>query len=679
MRSARTRANHSGASDRWEGRRGSPDHRTPAGRRVPLRPIVGWLAALSCCSALVALIGAALDAQAQPSAPPAATPGTESGLATFQARCAICHANSVSERKGVRGAERAQTTDVIRQMPPERIYQSVTTGSMEPYAKDLSDIAKVRLAEFMSSRPIGSTLAGGAAAMANQCKANQPLSEPGKSPAWNGWGNDLANTRFQPTAAARLTAAQVPQLKLKWAFGYPTGMSSSSQPTILAGRLFVGSDNGYIYSLDARTGCVYWSFESGSAIRNSPAVGPMTTPATTGLTPAPTGRGAAPIQPAPRYAVFFGDAHANVYALDAQTGKLLWKIRADSHYVAEITAGVKYYNGKLFVPVSSAETTGSGSPGYSCCTARGSVVALDANTGKQTWKVWVVPEEPRAYKTMANGVTLYRPAGGAVSSSPTIDPIRNAIYFGTGKAATAPAAPTTDGIMAVDIDSGTMLWSYQATANDVSMGGCSGTERSEACPTPIGPDFDIANSPLLVTLPGGKRALLGGTKGADVFALDPDNKGSLLYRVNAAGGPINVTGRAARGSIVWGGAADGQQVYYGAAGAGLVALKPTDGEIAWSFLGPSVVAGGRGAGLGAAPTAIPGVVFQGATDGRLFAVSSSDGKMLWQFNTAQDFTTINNVMARGGAIASSGAVIVDGMVYVGSGYAVNNGTTAGNV
>jgi polyvinyl alcohol dehydrogenase (cytochrome) len=196
----------------------------------------------------------------------------------------------------------------------------------------------------------------------------------------------------------------------------------------------------------------------------------------------------------------------------------------------------------------------------------------------------------------------------------------------------------------------------------------------------MGPDMDIGNSPMLITLSDGRRALLGGTKSADVFALDPDKGGVLLYRVNAAGGPINVSGRAARGSIVWGGATDGQQVYYGAAAAGLVALKPADGEIAWTFPGPPLVAGGRGtASLGAAPTAIPGVVFQGALDGRLFAVSSDNGKLLWQFNTAQEFKTANNVTAAGGAIASSGAVVVDGMVYVGSGYAINSGAQAGNV
>jgi polyvinyl alcohol dehydrogenase (cytochrome) len=620
-----------------------------------------WLAVVSFCwiAAMPAWNDDVTAAQAEPAA--AAAPGTESGFATFQTRCALCHANSVSERKGVRGAERAPTTDVIRQMSPERIHQALTSGSMRQQAKDLSEIAKIRLAEFMSSRPMGSAKAGDAAAMRNKCSANPPLADPAKGPSWNGWGNDLSNTRFQPAAAARLTAAQVPKLRLKWAFGYPAGVSSNGQPTIASGRVFVGSDNGYFYSLDAKTGCVHWSFENGSIVRNAPVVAPIAG------------------QAAVRYAVFFGDGHANVYALDAQTGKQLWKTRADSHFVARITGGVKFYNGRLFVPVSSSEEFSSGSPGYSCCTARGSVVALDASTGKQIWKAWVIPQEPRPYKTMANGVALYRPAGGAVWNSPTVDPVRNAVYFGTGDATTAPSPLTTDGVMAVDIDTGKLLWSYQATANDVYMGGCSGAERSEACPTPMGPDMDIGNSPILLTLPDGKRVLLGGTKSADVFALDPDNAGALRYRENAAGGPINVTGRAARGAIVWGGASDGQQVYYGAGGAGLVALKPATGEVAWTFRGPPLADSGRGVALGAAPTAIPGVVFEGAGDGRLFAVSSTDGALLWQVNTAQEFKTVNNVMARGGAIATSGAVIADGMVYVGSGYAISSGATAGNV
>jgi polyvinyl alcohol dehydrogenase (cytochrome) len=227
------------------------------------------------------------------------------------------------------------------------------------------------------------------------------------------------------------------------------------------------------------------------------------------------------------------------------------------------------------------------------------------------------------------------------------------------------------------VPSTVVLWSRRATENDLFMGGCAGASKSDACPSQMGPDHDIGNSPILVTLPGGKRALFAGTKGADVVALDPDNGGAVLFRVNPAGQPIGFTGRG-RGSIVWGGAADQRQVYYGMGAAGLGAIQPTDGKTAWTFTAPGARGTGT-AGLGAAPTTIPGVVFQGAGDGQLFAVSATDGKQLWVFNTAQDFDTVNKVPARGGAINTSGAVVVDGMVYVGSGYGISSGASGGNV
>jgi polyvinyl alcohol dehydrogenase (cytochrome) len=621
------------------------------------------------CTAIGILTFSGIVATQQPQAPaapaaapqapaaPAAgrgliTPGTESGWATFQTRCASCHSNQ--------NVERAPSAVTIREMTPERIYAALATGSMQAQSQGLSDTQKKILAEFMSGRPMGSAAAGPAATMSNRCSANPPMTDPAASGGWNAWGNGGANARFQTAAAAGLTPTEIPRLRLKWAFGFPTGVSANAQPSVVSDRVFVGSDNGHFYSLDARSGCVYWSFEAGSIIRNAPTVGPI------------TGQGAA------RYAVYFGDGHANVYALDAQTGRQLWKTKADPHVVARITAGSTLYGGKLFVPVSSSEEFSSGNPGYSCCTARGSVVALDANTGKEIWKAWVVPEEPKPWLTQPNGVVLYKPAGGAVWNAPTVDPARGAVYFGTGDATTGPPAVTTDAIMAVDINTGRLLWHYQATEGDVFMGGCNGAEKSPACPTPMGPDMDIGNSPILVNLPGGKRAVLAGTKSADVFALDPDAGGKLLYRVNAAGGQIGGT-RFGRGSIVWGGASDGQRVYYGMGGAGLAALNPATGERAWTFTAPPRTAGGRGGGLGAAPTTVPGVVFEGASDGMLYALSAADGSVLWSFDTAQQFETVNRLLAKGGAISVSGAVAVNGMLFVGSGYAVGSGASGGNV
>lgn len=194
----------------------------------------------------------------------------------------------------------------------------------------------------------------------------------------------------------------------------------------------------------------------------------------------------------------------------------------------------------------------------------------------------------------------------------------------------------------------------------------------------MGPDMDIGNSPILMRLPNGRRVLLAGTKSADIIALDPDDRGRLLYRINATGGPTG-GGRGGRGSIVWGGAADDRYAYYGLGRAGLAAVKPANGERVWLFA-PSPPAGeGRGPTLGSAPTAIPGVVFEGASDGKLYAVSSTDGTKLWEFDTAQDFETVNRIPAHGGAISVSGAVVVKGMLFVGSGYAVLSGAGAGNV
>jgi len=618
---------------------------------------------------LIGVVGMRAQApptQAPPPLPPAAgapqgggqrgggPPGSETGWNLFQTRgCALCHLNPT---------EKAPSGEMIRDMPPERIYASLTTGSMQMQAQALNDGQKRVIAEFMSGRTLGSAAAGDAKNMPNKCLSNPNMSNPTQGPAWNGWSADAANTRFQTAAGAGLTAAQVPQLKLKWAFGLPAGMTSSSQPTVVAGRVFVGSDNGFIYSLDAATGCVYWSFENGAIVRGAVTVGRI------------SGQGTS------RYAVYFGDGRANVYAVDAQTGKQLWKTKVDPHVVARITAATKLYNGTLIVPVSSSEEFASGNVDYPCCTSRGSIVALNANTGKQVWKYWVVEGEPKPVKQNPNGVKIYAPAGGSVWNSPTIDPVRGAIYFGTGDATTAPSPLTTDAIVAIDIKTGKLLWTYQADANDVFMGGC-GNPRSEACPTPMGPDLDIGNSPILKTLPNGKRVLLTGTKRGHLIALDPDNKGTLLYRVTANNGVAIVpstpppAGRGGGGgSIVWGGAADAQNAYYGLGGTGLVALKPDTGQTVWTFTSPA-----GGGGLGAAPTVIPGVVFEASANGRLYAVSAADGKQLWEFNTNQEFQTVNGVPAHGGAISVSGASIAGGMVFISSGYAISSGASGGNV
>ena len=568
--------------------------------------------------------------------------GTESGFATFQTKCMSCHGNPA--------VERAPSPSAIREMSPERIYEALTTGPMKAQGDSLGDTEKRMLALFMSGRPIGAEAQGDARLMPNQCASNPALSDPASGPEWNGWGVDSFNTRFQPARGAGLTAAQVPNLKLKWAFGFPGGVSAYGQPTIASGRVFVGTDTGFLYSLDAESGCVYWSFKAKGSVRNAISIAPVKV------------AGA-------KYAVYFGDSHANVYAVDAHNGSQIWMTKADDHFTARVTGAPVVYDRRVYAPVSSSEEFSGSNLDYECCTFRGSVVALDANTGKQIWKTYTT-DVPKPTKKNSHGVQQYAPAGASVWNTPTVDPKRHAVYFGTGDSETQPAPDTTDAVMAVDMNTGKTLWVYQAQANDAFLGGCNPQNKTENCPDAVGPDWDIGNSPILRVLGNGKRVLIAGTKNGDVFALDPDKNGEKLWRNNFADKQ--------RTGIVWGGAADEKNAYYGFSGGGIVAVQFATGEKVW-FNPLSPANPDQRVSNAAAASAIPGVAFVGGTDGKLHALATADGHQIWETELNRAFDTVNNVPGHGGAMGAPGPTIAGGMVFVGSGYAVLGGANPGNV
>jgi polyvinyl alcohol dehydrogenase (cytochrome) len=270
-------------------------------------------------------------------------------------------------------------------------------------------------------------------------------------------------------------------------------------------------------------------------------------------------------------------------------------------------------------------------------------------------------------------VQLYGPGGGPVWNSPTVDPVRHAIYFGTGDASTYPAPATTDSVMAVDMATGRELWHYQTVSGDSFLGGCMPTP-TENCPQRIGPDFDIGNSPILKALPAGRRELVVGTKDGYVLALDPDRRGRLLWKVQTLAPEDKARFKPpAGGGIYWGGATDGANVYYGLEAGAATAVRLSDGKQVWyRRIAPS------GERTNAAATAIPGVMFVGGMDGRLRALATADGHELWSFDTTGSFDTVNKVPAHGGGMGSAGPTVAGGMVFVGSGYAVT-GNRSGNV
>ena len=421
------------------------------------------------------------------------------------------------------------------------------------------------------------------------------------------------------------------------------------QPTVAGGRVFVGVDTGHVYALDAATGCVHWSFLAETGVRNAISIGTVTSPRAT-------------------HAAYFGDIRANVYAVDANTGELLWKVNADPHPLAVVTGSPTLYEGRLYVPVSSREEAAGGSLNYPCCTFRGSIVALDAATGRQIWKTYAIADPPKPSRRNSQGTQLWTGAGAAIWHAPTIDPRNRAIYVATGDAYTEPAAQTTDAVMAIHMDTGQVLWSAQDYENDAWLVACA-QDATENCPKNLGPDFDFGAPPILQPLPNGRRILLAGQKSGQVFAHDPDDRGKLLWKAA-------LVEKIGESEILFGGAADEQAAYFGLDNGTLAALDPATGQRKW-FLPPRPPGPRRG--LTAALTAIPGAVFAGSQDGTIRAHASGDGRLLWSYDTLQDVKTVNHVPARGGSMGAPGPTVAGGMLFVGSGYVGLGNGTPGNV
>lgn len=484
-----------------------------------------------------------------------------------------------------------------------------------------------------------------AASMPNHCPANAGLGDLTSKPSWNGWGGNISNTRTQG-AEAGLTAPQIAQLKLKWAFGFPGAQAVYGQPSVVAGRVFVGVDTGYVYSLDAATGCVYWSFHADAGVRSAVSVGPAL--------------------------AYFGDLKGNVYALNSATGAQVWKVSADPHPEAHITGATQLFEDRLYVPVASGEEGASTNPAYKCCTFRGSIVALDARTGRQIWKTYMIPDAPKPTTKNAKGTQLYAPSGAGVWSAPTIDPKRRALYVGTGDAYTQPAAKTTDSIVALSLADGKILWSVQDTPNDAWVVACIRDTNKENCPKDAGPDYDFGSSPILIDLHNGKTALIAGQKSGNVWAHDPDSKGAVMWKTAVFSKPPEATGQ-----IVWGGTADDASAYFGLASGGVVSLALENGERRW--LTPLQPDAGRKAGQDAAISSFPGFVVSGGWDGVLRILSTRDGKVQWSFDMLKEFTTVNGVPAKGGAMGSAGPTVAGGMIFAGAGYPGVQGGANGNV
>jgi polyvinyl alcohol dehydrogenase (cytochrome) len=592
---------------------------------------------------------------AAPFAP--ATAQAPDGEALFAMHCAACHVNPVEEKVPTRAA--------MATLSPNAIVEALTEGSMRIQGQPLTPAERAAIAERLTGRPV---LAASQSSGGGMCAAAAPFAMTGASTNWNGWGPDIRNTRYQANAGG-IDAANVGRLTLKWAFGIADATQSRAQPAVIGDWLFMGSQTGTIYALDAKTGCTRWTYKAQSGVRTAISVGPV------GPASAPTG-----------YAVYFADAQARAYAVDASTGKELWTRKVDDHPAARATGSPTLYAGRLYVVTSGvSEETAAAMPDYECCKFRGSLTALDSTTGDVVWKTYTV-DEPKRRGTSSSGKPLWGPAGSPIWSAPTIDVKRGLIYAATGNAYADPAPRTSDAIVAFALDTGKIRWINQIHP-DVWILGCDaqstgGNENAgdnPNCPEDVGPDFDFSASPALVTLKGGRDLLVVTQKSGVGYALDPTRRGRVMWQYRwGRGSPVGG---------VWGATTDGERAYFAVADqltpapGGLHAVNLTNGQRVWYVPPqPPICGGGPGcsSAQSAALTSVPGVVFSGSADGAMRAYASNDGKVLWTFDTNRDFATVNGVKADGGSIDGPGPVVANGMLYVTAGNAGFVGT-AGNV
>jgi polyvinyl alcohol dehydrogenase (cytochrome) len=574
------------------------------------------------------------------------------GARVYQARCASCHDKPV---------ERAPSRQALADLTAAQVRAVLSEGIMRPMSEGLSILEVVSVSSYLGQRKAGS--AGGVTFEAPLCK--QPAAPLTVNDSdWNGWGREGTQHRFQP--APGLKASQLRRLKLKWTMSYAGGRTG--QATVVGGRVFFNTSSGAVYSLDARTGCAYWRFDAESATRSTIVIGALP-----GSEPGAVGK--------PRYAAYFTDWTRSTYAVDAETGALLWKTRVDEQNGVQMTGSPTLHDGVLYVPVSSAEEALAMADDYECCKFRGAVVAVNAIDGSVLWKTYMTPEPAKPFRKNTKGVQMYGPAGAAIWSAPTIDARRGLVYVATGDSYTDVELPLSDAIVAMDLKTGDIRWAHQLTKGDNYIIGCSGARRRANCPTVVGPDYDFGASPILHTLPGGRQLILLGQKSSEVYALDPDAQGALVWKHRlSSGGSL--------GGIEFSIVADTANVYAPVADIfsatkdpkpGISAFRIADGKHLWTTPSPALPCHWQTRychpALSQAASAIPGAVFAGAMNGRFRAYSAKTGKVIWEYDTGgSEVTTVSGRPARGSVMDGAGPTIANGMVYVTSGYQGRSGT-----
>ena len=615
--------------------------------------------ALSLILLLVALFGCAENLRPADPLPSGAPPSenTLSGAAVFAENCAVCHTLPIL----------SSMFEQNRGRSPGFVYDAITEGNMRRMGASLDTASRRAVAEFFTGVSFDSAAGQRDFRVSPGCSAEHSRFD-WDDLAYPSWGRSPINHRSIP-ASEGFPRSEIDRLSVDWVIAFPEASQLRSHPTAAGGALFVGSHNGSVYALDQATGCTRWHFKAATEVRSAVTIDLVRAPDSG--SPSASSPASAPAPVVAR--AIFADRAANLYALDATTGALLWKQKVDAHVNAAITGSITAFEGMLFVPISSNDDINAMDPSQPCCTHSGAVVAVDASSGEILWTTRTVTEPAQITGRTKIGTTVWGPSGASVWNTPTLDVDRRLLFVGSGNNHSVPATAMSDSVLALQIDTGKVVWTYQSIAGDAWNAACI-YGVGVSCPDPEGPDTDFGATTILGEIDGRKR-LFAGQKSGWLHSLDPET-GALAWKARVAIGGAEAGiryGMALRDEVLYvssthqaDGGADEPRVQ-----PGLVAISARNGSILWQADGRALCAGDAdcNGAVTAPPLAMNEIVFAAGLDGVLFALDRRSGERLWSFDTAQDFTTLRGKTTRGGGIAgTAGPMFANGRLFVSSGY-----------
>ena len=562
----------------------------------------------------------------------------EQGYLVYQKHCADCHQDTKL---------RAPSLGTIKKMSENGIRQALTMGVMKEHSRNIDNIDFDKLLLFLSSQKNNII-----ETQINECFEPFPTHS---EVLWSNWGNGLSNQRVQVKSS--LNPQNINKLELKWAFGFKDSIRIRSQPLVTEDTIYIGSQSGHVYALSLDTGCEWWSFKADAEVRGAITLSDD------------------------KKSILFTDFAANVYRLNSLNGEIEWKKNVATHPLTTITGSIAVTQNSVLIPLSSTEVVSAIDPNYMCCTFRGGLIALNTSNGNERWKMHTVPE-PKKTGYNSNKISSWGPSGAPVWSTPTIDLERGLVYIGVGQNYSHPATELSDAIIAIEIESGRVVWHKQTLSGDVWNAACV-TNRIN-CPGDYGPDYDIGASIILIE--GDKDMLIAGQKSGMVFAMDPDDRGSIIWQKRVGRG-------GKKGGIHWGMTIDDDSIFVPIADLpekipsqfspmpGIHALRIKDGSKEWYRPAIPVCEDEKYhcyPSVSAAPSRVGNMIITGSMNGVIEIISTRDGNLLWSFDTAKQFKTINQISANGGSIDSNGPIIAGNHLIATSGYDIY-GQLTGNI